>query len=322
MGFGKIFHTPDPVSWDEELFYWRDPKPGKNLSGIEPTLYFDWGPIDLPESFMGDRQMVEAALARLVEPRDRPLFLAAGIRKPHLPWYVPREYYDLYSPEQIVLPEVLPEDLEDVPPSWRRGVPITGDHARVERAGLWKSAIRGYLASMSFADKLVGLLIDAVDSGPRAADTVIVLWSDHGWHLGEKRHWRKFSLWEEATHVPLMISVPGLTSAGSICRRAVSLVDIFTTLVELCGLAPLARLEGESLVPLLEDPASPRQRPALTTWHKGNRAVRSDRWRYIRYADGSEELYDHAEDPNEWKNLAADPAYDGVKADLARWIGS
>ena len=145
-----------------------------------------------------------------------------------------------------------------------------------------------------------------------------MFWSDHGWHLGEKEHWRKFALWEEATRVPLVVVAPGVTRPGTRSERTVSLLDLYPTLVELCGLPQKPELEGESLVPLLKDPAAPWDHPAVTTHGRNNHAVRTERWRYIRYADGTEELYDHDNDPHEWTNLAAESRLDEVKRDLAR----
>jgi arylsulfatase A-like enzyme len=180
--------------------------------------------------------------------------------------------------------------------------------------------VRGYLAATSFVDAQVGRLIDALDTSEHAADTIVVLWSDNGWHLGEKRHWQKSTPWEEATRVPLMIRLPGREGAGRRSAEPVSLLDLYPTLLELCGLPASSALEGESLVPLLLDPAARRGRPALTTLEPGLHALRSRDFRYVRYQDGSEELYDHRVDPGEWTNLAGDPAFAAVKAELAAWL--
>jgi len=166
----------------------------------------------------------------------------------------------------------------------------------------------------------VGRVLDALDRSPYADNTIIVLWTDHGWHLGEKLHWRKFSLWEEATHNAMMMVAPGVTRPGSRCARPVTLLDIYPTLVELCGLRSKDGLEGKSLVPLLKDAEATRERPALTTYKRGNHSVRTERWRYIRYIDGTEELYDHDNDELEWYNLAGNPRHADLKAELARWM--
>jgi arylsulfatase A-like enzyme len=158
-----------------------------------------------------------------------------------------------------------------------------------------------------------------LDNSPYAKDTIIVFWTDHGWHLGEKKHWRKFALWEEATRTPLIFVAPGVQS-GACCEQPVGLIDIYPTLIDLCGLPARETLEGVSLKPLLNDPEAAWQRPALTTHGRNNHALRSRQFRYIQYADGSEELYDHQADPMEWKNLAGDSQYDDVKRDLAAWL--
>jgi len=147
-----------------------------------------------------------------------------------------------------------------------------------------------------------------------------VLWSDHGWHLGEKLHWRKFALWEEATHNVFMVVSPGLTKAGSRCHQAIDMMDIYPTLIDICGLSPREELEGVSLVPLLENPQLERERPAVTTYQRGNHSVRDERWRYIRYSDGTEELYDHDNDELEWHNLAGKPEHKELKESMARWL--
>jgi arylsulfatase A-like enzyme len=192
-----------------------------------------------------------------------------------------------------------------------------GDHKRVLDTDNWHKAVQGYLASISFADACIGRLLEAFDKSKYADNTIIVLWSDHGWHLGEKQHWRKFALWEEATRVQLMITVPGMTEKNARCERTVSLLDIYPTLIDLCGLAEKPELEGRSLLPLLKDPEAPWDHPVVTTHGRDNHAVRSERWRHIRYKDNTEELYDHEHDSMEWHNLAADPHLADVKAKLA-----
>jgi iduronate 2-sulfatase len=184
----------------------------------------------------------------------------------------------------------------------------------------WKEMTRAYLACVSFVDAQAGKVLDALEAGPYTDNTIIVFWSDHGQHLGEKRHWRKQALWEEATRVPLSIHVPGAANAGQDCDRAVSLLDIYPTLVELCGLPSMKGLEGVSLRPQLADPSASRGAPVVTTWHYNNHAVRGPRWRYIRYRDGSEELYNHKSDPNEHVNLAADLKHAKIKERFRRYL--
>lgn len=310
----------DPALWDEYFTFPPDPVPaGLPLNGMDKPV-FDWGPGGVPEQATPDARLADWAAQRLARPQPRPLFLAVGFFRPHLPWYVPRRYFDLYPLESVVLPPARADDLEDVPPVGRAWAGNQNDHRDVLRHDQWRAAVQGYLASISYVDQQLGRVLDALEQGPNAGNTVVVLWSDHGFHLGEKLHWRKFTLWERATRVPLIVAAPGLARAGARCERTVSLLDLYPTLQELCGLTANPALEGRSLVSLLADPQRSWEWPALSTWGAGNHAVRSERWRYIRYRDGTEELYDQRADPNEWTNLAARPESAAVKTELARWI--
>ncbi len=326
-GSGKIFHGryDDPASWEE---YWPsksrsrpgDPMPkNRPLNGIPKTAHFDWGPVEAKDEDMADWQVAEWGCKKLAQTYDQPFFLAVGIFRPHLPWYVPPKYFEKFPPEDVILPKVKKTDLDDVPDVGRRMARPQGDHKKVVETDNWPRAVSGYLASIAFADACVGRVLEALDASPHAGNTIIVLWGDHGWHLGEKLHWRKFALWEEAAHAPLMIAGPGIPK-GATCTRPVSLMDIYPTLVDLCGLGPNDRLEGRTLRPLIEKPDAEWEPPALTTHGRNNHSLRSERWRYIRYHDGSEELYDHQADEMEWTNLAGDPEYDDVKKRLARYL--
>jgi len=327
-GGGKIFHGsyPDPPSWHEYFPSKTKTKPSdpvppnRPLNGIPKTSHFDWGPVDVEDSDMGDWKVADWARGELSKDHDKPFFLAVGIFRPHLPWYVPKKYLDMYPPDQITLPNVNENDLDDIPPPGKKMAKPNGDHKKVIDHNQWRKAVSAYLASISFADACVGRVIDALDRSAYADNTVIVLWSDHGWHLGEKLHWRKFSLWEEATHNVLMVVAPGITSPGGRCSRPMSMIDIYPTLIDICGLSPNKRLEGKSLLPLLKNPKAAWERPALTTHGRNNHSIRSERWRYIRYKDGSEELYDRDKDELEWNNLAGKPGYDEVKKELSRWL--
>ena len=281
------------------------------------TSHFDWGPLTNDDDAMGDWQMVDWAVGELAKPHEQPLFLAAGLYRPHLPWYVPQKYFDQYPLKDIVLPQAPADDLADVPAGGVKMANPNGDHKKVLESKNWENGVQGYLASIAFADRCLGRLLDALEKSPQGKNTIVVMWGDHGWHLGEKQHWRKFTLWEEADRVPLFIYAPGLTAAGTRCDRTVSLLDLYPTLSELCGLPVPAEVEGQSLVPLLKDPQAAWSRPVITTHGRNNHAVRSERYRYIRYADGGEELYDHEQDPMEWKNLAQQPDLSAVKAELS-----
>jgi arylsulfatase A-like enzyme len=328
LGSGKIYHDrfPDADSWDE---FWPskqqqrpdDPIPGNRpLNGIPDTKHFDWGPVDAQAGEMGDSKVAEWVIGQLNKKHDKPFFLACGFFRPHLPWYVPIKYFDLYPLEDVDLPEICEDDLDDIPEMGKKFARPDRDHAKVIKYGQWRKAVQSYLASISFVDECVGRVIDALENSDYEKNTVIVLWSDHGWHLGEKLHWRKFALWEEATKNVLMFKAPDIIQSGSRSNAAVNLLDIYPTLLDLCDLQPKPGLEGVSLLPLLKDPGVEWERPSITTFYHNNHSVRSKRWRYIRYADGTEELYDHSIDKQEWNNLAEQEKYTDVKKELAQWL--
>jgi len=328
VGGGKIYHGgfPDPPSWQayfpsQTKNKPADPMPeGRPLNGIPRTSHFDWGPVPVADEAMGDSQVADWTIGELKKKHNKPFFLGCGFFRPHLPWYVPQKYFDMYPADEVTLPNVKADDLDDVPELGRKMAKPDGDHRKVLQHNQWRKAVQGYLASISFVDTCVGRVLDAFDSSDYKDNTIIVLWSDHGWHLGEKLHWRKFSLWEEATHNILMVVAPSVTRPQQRCSRPVTMLDIYPTLIELCGLRDKPELEGRSLVPLLKKPDAAWERPALTTHGRNNHSLRTERWRYIRYSDGTEELYDHDKDAVEWNNLASDPQHADVKRRLARWL--
>ena len=335
VGGGKLYHHGshafDSVSWQD---YFPDQKkyPGKCMPDqvTHPDWYpghpvpdgasFSFGPLSISDEDMSDLQVTDWAIEQLNKKHDKPFFIACGIFRPHLSWFAPQKYFDMYPLDTIKLPNVNDNDLDDVPPIAQKWAKPNGDHRKITSNNLWHRAVQAYQACISFADVCVGRLVDALDKSPYAKNTIIVLWSDHGWHLGEKLHWRKFALWEEATHNPLMFVAPGVTNPGTRCDKPVSLIDIYPTLIELCGLSANNKLEGVSLLPLLRDPDKEWNRPALTTYGRNNHSIRSQRWRYTRYSDGTEELYDHYNDELEWTNLTADPEYDQIKKKLSQWL--
>ncbi len=325
LGGGKIYHGSGSEGRDDTWTHWAGGFPSgapkdANFNGLH-RAHFDWGPIDIPVSAMGDAKLTDWAVARLrEEPLDQPIFLAVGYVKPHLPWYVPREFFDRFPLESIQLPEVLENDLADIPEAGRRMARPEGDHAAVVAAGQWKQAVQAYLATTSFLDDEVGRLLDALEASPRAANTIVVWWTDHGWHLGEKEHWRKFALWEDATRTSFAIAAPGVTQPGGRCPAPVDFTSVYPTLCELAGLPVPEHAIGKSLLPLLRVPAAAWDHVAICTHGQGNHAVIDARWRYIRYADGSEELYDHASDPREWTNLARQADLLPEKERLAQWL--
>jgi len=269
---------------------------------------------------MPDHQVVDYALARLREPVGAPFFLAVGIYKPHMPFSVPKKWFDRFPLQTIKLPPHRPDDLADVPPAGVRMAGPAGDHAAILKSGRWQETVQAYLATIAFADAQVGRLLDALEKSPHRDNTLICLWSDHGWSLGEKSHWRKFALWEEPTRTVFVWNVPGVTRAGGVCERPVDFSCVYPTLCALTGLSSPAHLDGRDITELLKKPTTPWEGPAITTQGFRNHSVRTADWRYIRYANGDEELYHDANDPYEYNNLASTPAHAARKAKLARWL--
>ncbi|MES2569956.1 MAG: sulfatase [Verrucomicrobiota bacterium] len=318
-GAGKIYHESYArrVEWDAYLEKQaRDPRPAGDtgVGGIK------FAPLDVNDEDLREWKIVQYGIDQLGKPHDKPFFLAIGLHKPHMPWNVPRKYYDLHPLDQIVLPPHLKNDLEDLPPAAVRFAKPGGDHKAIVESGRWKEAVQAYLASISYADAMIGRLLDGLDASPHRDNTIVVLWGDHGWHLGEKEHWRKFTLWEEATRAPLIWVVPGLTKPGTVSERVIDFMTIYPTLTDLAGIPTPGHVEGKSIRPLLSDPKAAWNEPATTTYRFQNHTVRTANWRYIRYANGDEELYDEANDPNEWTNLALKPEHAAQKAELAKLL--
>ena len=325
-GAGKIFHRGpgDESYWDEFYIPYDAKKPAtnakypKSYAKRKEGKWAPWGPFDVDDSEMGDAINADRIIVEIEREHDKPFFLAYGTFKPHLDWRVPRKDFEMHPRESVVLPKVIDNDLDDIPPFGLRlarevldvsndrdfSVP-GGDHANVLKHNQWEAAVQGYLATITFADAQVGRVLDALKASPYADNTIVVLWGDHGWHLGQKEHWRKHTLWEDGLRTTLVISAPGVSARNARSDRTVSLLDIYPTLVDLIGHAPHESLDGESLVPLLKKPDRRWTRPVLSTYGYQNHSIRTERWRYIRYHDGTEELYDHDVDPQEWTNLAA-----------------
>lgn len=290
--------------------------------GDHPLM--DWGvwPPDNDDTQKGDYQVASWAIEQIeAMPADQPFFLAAGFFLPHVPCYATQKWFDLYPDDDSVLPAIQRNDRDDTPRfSWYLHWNLPEPRLKwVEEAGQWRNLVRSYLACTSFVDAQIGRVLAALEEKGLAENTLVVVWGDHGWHLGEKAITGKNTLWDPGTKVPLIFAGPGVAS-GQRCAQPAELLDIYPTLVELAGLSPRDHLEGISLAPQLKDAATKRERPAITSHNQGNHGIRSENWRYIRYADGSEELYDMRKDPEEWTNLAADPAYAEVVAEHRKWI--
>ena len=341
LGAGKIYHsqappwTPtsqvEPENWD---FYYPSPyishpyqirapneviypkevdnktRPGES-DGSGKSSWWTWGPLDVEDEKMADYHIVDWANYQLKADHNKPFFLAVGTWKPHDPWEVPQKYFDLYPIQDIVLPIYLKNDLKDAFDHGRRWI-----QEWVVKNKQWKKVVQSYAAAISFSDAMIGRLLDQLKESKYADNTIIVLWSDHGMHMGEKDNIEKFTLWERSTRVPLIISYPGVITAETSCNQPVSLMDIYPTLVELTGFDKPNHLDGESLVPQIKNPNTPKA-PVISsyqfTWTEepfAGHAVRSKNFRYIYYPDiGLEELYDHQIDPNEWNNIAYKKMY-------------
>lgn len=328
---GKIFHgKADPASFDhiEKSVGWRrgTQKIRYTVAGSHPL--WDWGQVDVPDDQQRDYLTAAWAADQLpnLAANEKPFFLAVGFHLPHVPIYASKKWFDLYPLEDVQLPATLITDRNDLPEIAKQLTlnPTAPRHQWMVENDEWRRAVQAYLATNSFVDHLVGMVLNGLKQSGAENSTIVVLWSDHGFHLGEKLRWAKRTLWEETTRVPLMIAGPGI-AADAKCSRPVGLMDVYPTLLEWCGLPPRDVLEGASLGKLLKDADAPWARPAICTFGPNNHSLRSERWRYTVYADGSEELYDHDADPNEWQNLAADRSklsteQAAIIQDLRQWL--
>lgn len=323
MGAGKLLHrgAGDNLLQDYGGHWGFGPYPDKHFKYEAEMTSTDWGPFPASDTEMPDFKIASYAIEQLGKSHDKPFFLAIGFNRPHVPWHVPQEWFDLIDLDSVQTPPYLKDDLLDAPEISRiiHEMPPTPETEWLIEKGYWKEVVQAYLACVAFVDAQIGRVLDGLEASPYADNTIIVLWSDHGYHLGEKNIVAKMTLYEEATRIPLIFAGPGI-KPDSACNRAVGLIDIYPTLVELAGLPANPQNEGHSLIPLLSSPAMDWDHPALTFWGRNNTAVRTDRYRYIRYEDGSEELYDHQSDPNEWRNLANDDRTRSLRKQLGKHI--
>ncbi|MEM9158476.1 MAG: sulfatase [Verrucomicrobiota bacterium] len=330
-GITKVFHNPDNTyekeeTWDDYRSYGDRKIKGAEGKGFmsddmdkkSKMLRVSAG-VNPLEDFV-DYQTASHAVGFLEKDHEKPFFLAVGFIRPHVAFVTPEANYDRFS-ESIQAPPIKEGDLDDVPPV---GQSMTRQSVvkSFEKHGVWDEIRRGYLACISFTDDNVGRVMEALENSPYADNTIVVLWSDHGFHLGEKRTHSKFSLWEESTRVPFIVWDPrGQKGNGQKCSEPVSLINVYRTLCDLAGIKAPDYVDGMSLQPWLKNPSKPKKKPAMTTWGRGNYTLRTKDWRYTRYFDGTEELYDHREDPQEWTNLASNPEYDSMKRSLAsKWL--
>lgn len=333
---GKIYHlgTGGPSRKNVPAEFERTAKlggvgsvPPKKLIGVTPFgnhPAMDWGvwPLDNDDTGKGDYKVASWTIEQIKNaPKDRPFFIATGFFLPHVPCYATQKWFDLYPDDDSILPKILENDREDTPRfSWYLHWSLPEPRLKwIKENNQWRNLVRSYLACTSFVDAQVGRLLTALDEAGVAKNTIVVLWGDHGWHLGEKGITGKNTLWDRGTKVPLIFAGTGI-KGGQRCMQPAELLDIYPTLIELTGTPPRDVLEGISLAPQLRDAHAKRTRPAITSHNQGNHGIRSEKWRYIHYADGTEELYDMLKDPNEWHNLAADPQHATVIAEHKKWL--
>ena len=319
-GAGKVYHGMEyyPEEWSEYMNSKGYSLHGRGV-GVEDGFLNDKVHPDLKDEDIIDWHSVDYIIERLQRDDDQPFFLACGIYKPHLAFVAPRKYYEPFPLESIQRPLTKEGDIDDLPPAALKML-STSKHQRMLVNNQWERAIQSYLATILYADMNIGRLLDALENSSHLDNTIIVLWSDHGWSLGEKQRWHKFALWEEAARTPYIWVVPGVTTLGSRSSKPVDLMSVYPTLCSLAGIERPEHVSGHDITPLLKDPSADWAYPAITTHGRGNHSVRTETHRYIRYANGDEELYYNAKDPYEWTNQESNPEFATLKAKLATWL--
>jgi arylsulfatase A-like enzyme len=326
---GKIDHYKKPnAELDAYLPLPREPKNAEFPAG-KTNLWGDGGAYKRKEEETGDYKVAQWAIKQWNTVSEKPLFMTVGFYRPHRPLNAPKKYFDQFPTDQVKLPVVPEGDDWDDLPAYAKALARShahkpfhqkkySDHEIILKRGgetEWKYTVGSYLSCVHYVDAQIGSFLDALKKNPRHRKTMVILTSDHGWHLGEKKHWSKAALWKNTTNVPFIVLAPGVTQAGTTSTQPISLVDIYPTLCDLAGVKAPKHLEGESIVPLIKDPN--QKRPyAFLSYGPENTAVQSENMRYIRYEDGSEELYDHVKDPHEWTNLSKREEYQAVKKTL------
>lgn len=289
---------------------------------------FDWGEWSVPDTDFGDTKITNWAISKLKKTNNQPLFLAVGYYRPHIPLWAPKRFFTRFKNNPGERPPVINDDLADLGELGKiraLEADTAGLHETVTKHKQWSKAIEAYLSCISYVDEEIGRLIKALDRTEYSENTIIILWSDHGWHLGEKQHWGKWTGWERSTRVPLIIVPPKnkaqkFAPGGSKCHSPVSLIDLYPTLASLCEIEGPKNLDGESLIPLLKDTQIGMNRKVITTFNPGNYSIRTSRWRYILYENGEQELYDMIKDPNEWHNLAGLKPYKQIMQSIRKVI--
>ncbi len=331
MAVGKIYHNGDAAKTFDEYggkFAWMGPKP-KERFNYDPSkishkvgnTQTDWGAYPEQDSLMTDYQSAKWAVNKLQQEQEKPFFLAVGFVRPHVPWYVPQKWFDMFPLDSIKTPPYRKNDFDDIPDFARKvaDAPMMPTTEELIKSGEWKNVIQAYMACVAFVDAQVGKVLDALENSKYADNTIIVLWSDHGYHLGEKNRFAKQALWERDTRT-LLIFKDIKENSERTCTAPVQLIDIYPTLIDLCKLPSSELLEGHSLAKLIHNPDKKWAHPALSFYGKGNIAIRDKQFRLIKYEDSSIELYDMKNDPNEWYNLAKDKEFRKTIQELMKYI--
>lgn len=329
-GAGKIYHYNNyrAEDWDQVVFATDDTLPNhpaeRRPGPFGYRMFVDGEPDQKfnekrAESVLADSRSVSWCVDRLAEVKQ-PFFMTCGLHRPHTPWDIPKKYFDQFPLDSIKIPAVLTNDLDDVPAQGREFAKPNGVHTQIVKLGIWQDRVRAYLAAIAYMDAQVGRLLTALEKSPYRDNTIIVFVGDNGWHLGQKEHWGKVALWHDATCVPLIWVAPQVAKAGAKCDQGVDLMSIYPTLCELTGVPVPKHVEGISIKPLLANPTADWKTPAVSTMLQGNHSVVNADWRYIHYADGTEELYNERNDPHEWTNVVARAELADIKAKLAKYL--
>jgi len=333
MGIGKLFHIHAPENvfqetggrvkgfgpYPEKRYVWDGF--GKGIRGTHGRTSTDWGAFPENDTLMPDHQSVNWVKERLDRNYDEPFFMGLGFLRVHVPLYVPQKWFDLYPLDNIETPPYKSDDLNDIPAVGMKinDLPMMPSTEWAKESGEWKKIVQAYLACISYVDYELGRVLDALEASQYKDNTIIVLWSDHGYRLGEKGTFAKHALWETATKAPLMFAAPNLPKGKKI-EAPVEMLSIYPTLLELSGLKAYDKNEGTSLVSLMKSDKINKKNYAITTFGKDNHAIKKDGFRYIQYEDKTEEFYDHNKDPNEWTNQANNPIYASKIAELKKLL--
>ena len=324
---GKVAHGNNTLKGQVDEYLNRPQDVRGNFTDDKANLWGEGGPHNHPDEQTGDYKVAQWAIEEWRKASEKPLLMTVGFYRPHRPFNAPKAYFEKFPLETIQLPPIGTDDLDDLP-SYGKALARSNAHKDLFKPRTvheqilhlggekeWKYMVQSYLACFNYVDTQIGLLLNELKENPRKRETVIVLTSDHGWNLGEKTHWCKAAIWRNTTRVPFMVVLPGVTKAGTRNNQPISHVDIYPSLCDFAGVPKPDHLEGRSILPLLKDPSATRDF-AFLSYGPQNTAAQSDRYRYIRYEDGSEELYDHQKDPHEWTNLIGNKKYQTVRKNM------